>query len=621
MKKKILLILLSLVIGLCVSVPAFAAQADGFASEYERVQDLADLLSDSEEAALLEKLDELCERQKMEIVVLTTDTLEGLAPRDYADDIYDYCDFGYGEDRDGALLLISMEDNDWYISTCGYGITVFTDAGIQYIGEQIKEDLSDGDFSEAFDKFVGLCDDFITQARSGDPYDSHNLPKEPLSLIWIPISIAVGVCLSFIIVGNMKSKLKTVRFQAAASNYMKNGSLNAINEDTTNCYASYRYGTSYYTVTAGNGKLTGPGVKYPNGNGKFLVGDTVNIKPNEKKSSDGTLIPFKEWTSEGVALASPTTPNTSFNVPTNDVTVTATYNPFDGAPVFTRTSDSSGTIKFKTVANPDNSEFFEYVKDGETAYNRPYSQPTTTSSASPYEYSLSVSTYYAGDIKNLEAGDYRMAVTLNGERYLSEKFTVNYTAPVTTYTVSFNANGGTGTMADVTDISGEYTLPANGFTAPAGKQFKAWSVGGVEKAAGDKITVTANTTVTAVWEDIPVVTYTVSGSATSFGSDTDNVIIQLIAEGFSEADYEVFVQGNSAAYSIEGVAPGTYTMKVMKQNHVTREYTVTVGSSNVVQDVKIHLFGDINGDGKVNMKDWGAVYAHVNETKLLTGYE
>ena len=202
----------------------------------------------------------------------------------------------------------------------------------------------------------------------------------------------------------------------------------AINEDTTNCYASYRYGTSYYTVTAGNGKLTGPGVKYPNGNGKFLVGDTVNIKPNEKKSSDGTLIPFKEWTSEGVALASPTTPNTSFNVPTNDVTVTATYNPFDGAPVFTRTSDSSGTIKFKTVANPDNSEFFEYVKDGETAYKRPYSQPTTTSSASPYEYSVSVSTYYAGDIKNLEAGDYRMAVTLNGERYLSDPFTVDYTA-------------------------------------------------------------------------------------------------------------------------------------------------------------------------------------------------
>lgn len=274
----------------------------------------------------------------------------------------------------------------------------------------------------------------------------------------------------------------------------------AINEDTTNCYASYRFGTPR-KVTAGNGQLTGPGVKYPNGNGKFLAGDTVNIKPNEKKSSDGTLIPFKEWTSEGVALASPTTPNTSFNVPTNDVTVTATYNPFDGAPVFTRTSDSSGTIKFKTVANPDNSEFFEYVKDGETAYNRPYSQPTTTSSASPYEYSLSVSTYYAGDIKNLEAGDYRMAVTLNGERYLSEKFTVNYTAPVTTYTVSFNANGGTGSMADVTDISGEYTLPENGFTAPDGKQFKGWATSAYGSViSGTTYEVSSDTTFYAIWE-------------------------------------------------------------------------------------------------------------------------
>lgn len=191
----------------------------------------------------------------------------------------------------------------------------------------------------------------------------------------------------------------------------------------------------------------------------------------------------------------------------------------------------------------------------------------------------------------------------------------------TTYTVSFNANGGSGTMADVTDISGEYTLPENGFTAPGGKQFKAWSVGGVEKAVGDKITVTANTTVTAVWEDIPVVTYTVSGSATSFGSDTDNVILQLIAEGFSEADYEVFVKGNTAEYSIEGVSPGTYTMKVSKKNHVTREYTVTVGAENVTQDVEIWLLGDVNGDGTINVKDKKLIFNHLNDPSgALTGY-
>ena len=84
------------------------------------------------------------------------------------------------------------------------------------------------------------------------------------------------------------------------------------------------------------------------------------------------------------------------------------------------------------------------------------------------------------------------------------------TIPATGYTITFDANDGTGIMADVTGVSGEYTLPANGFTAPAGKQFKAWSVGGVEKAAGDKITVTANTTVTAIWEPIPVTEYTIT---------------------------------------------------------------------------------------------------------------
>ena len=173
----------------------------------------------------------------------------------------------------------------------------------------------------------------------------------------------------------------------------------------------------------------------------------------------------------------------------------------------------------------------------------------------------------------------------------------------TTYTVSFDANGGTGTMAAATGVSGEYTLPENGFTAPNGKQFKAWSVDGNEKAVGDKITVTANTTVTAVWEDIPVVTYTVSGTATSFGSQTDDMTIQLIKSGESEAAYGAIVKGNTASYSIAGVAPGTYTMKVMKQNHVTREYTVTVGSSNVVQDVEIWLLGDVTGDGVVDISD------------------
>ena len=102
----------------------------------------------------------------------------------------------------------------------------------------------------------------------------------------------------------------------------------------------------------------------------------------------------------------------------------------------------------------------------------------------------------------LSGSAYDFNTAVNGDITLVATWEQKQVVP-TTYTISFAANGGTGTMADVTGISGEYTLPENGFTAPDGKQFKAWSVDGNEKAVGDKITVTADTTVTAVWETIP----------------------------------------------------------------------------------------------------------------------
>ena len=113
---------------------------------------------------------------------------------------------------------------------------------------------------------------------------------------------------------------------------------------------------------------------------------------------------------------------------------------------------------------------------------------------------------------------------------------------------------------------------------------------------------------------------TVSGTATSFNSDTDEVMIQLTESGATEASYEAVVKGNTASYSIADVPAGTYTMKVMKQNHVTREYTVTVGSSNVTQDVKIHLKGDIDGNGTVTTMDYMRVNSHAKGITLLTDY-
>ena len=91
------------------------------------------------------------------------------------------------------------------------------------------------------------------------------------------------------------------------------------------------------------------------------------------------------------------------------------------------------------------------------------------------------------------------------------------------YTVTFDANGGSGTMTPVTDLTGEYNLPANGFTAPTGKQFKGWSLT-TDGAIVTKVDMTENRTVYAIWEDI-IYSYeflentgeqTIDGKANSF---------------------------------------------------------------------------------------------------------
>ena len=122
-----------------------------------------------------------------------------------------------------------------------------------------------------------------------------------------------------------------------------------------------------------------------------------------------------------------------------------------------------------------------------------------------------------------------------------------------TCTVSFDANGGTGTMAPVTVEKGtEYTLPANGFTAPGGKVFDQWDMG----AAGAAITVNEDVTVTAQWKDegepTPE-TCTVSFDANGGTGTMNSVTVEkgaeyvLPANGFIAPDGKVFDQWDKGA--------------------------------------------------------------------------
>lgn len=96
---------------------------------------------------------------------------------------------------------------------------------------------------------------------------------------------------------------------------------------------------------------------------------------------------------------------------------------------------------------------------------------------------------------------------------------------------------------------------------------------------------------------------TVAGQVTSFGEATDTVTLQLIPEGYSEPAYETIVKGNTVAYSFANVASGTYTMKVIKNDHVTETAVISVWGADVEFNATVYLLGDINTDGARNAAD------------------
>ncbi len=113
----------------------------------------------------------------------------------------------------------------------------------------------------------------------------------------------------------------------------------------------------------------------------------------------------------------------------------------------------------------------------------------------------------------------------------------------------------------------------------------------------------------------------ITGTVTSFNSDTDEIKIELVREGQLIASHTVYVTGNKTEYSLEGVEAGEYILYVAKKDHATRMYDITVSEEDMLIDLKIHLIGDINGDGRVNTVDVSMANAHAKNIKTLEGYE
>lgn len=274
MKKTWYSIIMLLVLLSIQCVPAAAAESGGSTLPY--VVEEAGLLSEEEKSALSDRLEEISSRQSCDIVVVTVTSIGDKSMMEYADDYYDTNGYGKGSDHSGVLLLIKMEEDghgDYWISTCGYGITAFTDAGIDYIGENLVAYLKEKQYKEALEGFALDCDKFLTQAKTDTPYDLDNMPKEPMNVPqMLLISAVSGLLVALIVVMIMRSKLKSVAAKAGASEYMKPGSLQVSESKDIFLYSTVSKQKISTSSSSGGGSSThtsSSGTSHGGGGGRF----------------------------------------------------------------------------------------------------------------------------------------------------------------------------------------------------------------------------------------------------------------------------------------------------------------------------------------------------------------
>ena len=233
--KKIISVLLLLTLLLCLAVSAYGTEEPP-----AYVEDYAQLLTSQEEDQLTQWIAAAKTELQLDIVIVTTYGTNGKGVQAYADDFYDLNGYGYGADKTGILLLIDMESREWYMSTCGEAIYIFTDYGLDQLGETILPWLSDGEYYRAFLAWLSALSPYVSAYRNGSPIDGYVPPDEyespygeeiyhyddhvGVAVKPFPIALVIGLIAALITVLVMRSKMNTAKMQKNAASYLKEGS-------------------------------------------------------------------------------------------------------------------------------------------------------------------------------------------------------------------------------------------------------------------------------------------------------------------------------------------------------------------------------------------------------------
>lgn len=164
-KRRILPVFLSLLV-----ISLMIAGAQTVLAAEQRVFDDAKLLSTDEITQLNDKIATLTSELNQDFVVVTTNDAQGSTAQEYADNYYDEHGFGIGENKNGVLFLIDMDNREVYISTCGEMIDYLTDARIKILLNHAVAHLKKKEYYAAADDFLSKTQSYIISGVPNNQY-------------------------------------------------------------------------------------------------------------------------------------------------------------------------------------------------------------------------------------------------------------------------------------------------------------------------------------------------------------------------------------------------------------------------------------------------------------------
>lgn len=131
-----------------------------------------------------------------------------------ATELYHGLELGEGADREGMLLMISMEDRDY--ATFFYGDHVeyaFDEYGQMRMEEEFLDDLGENDWYEGFADYIEVCDEYLERAAEGNPV------RKDMTMLYV-IAVGVSVVLAFLVTFGLRMTMISVHKGGSAAAYV-----------------------------------------------------------------------------------------------------------------------------------------------------------------------------------------------------------------------------------------------------------------------------------------------------------------------------------------------------------------------------------------------------------------